>query len=571
MSYDRIVDELSGLSKLAGALVEYDPKYVAANFYEQYYSLSEANLDRVRIDDLLMLLFIKNNLYSKDIHLTIYMLNKSDEKAVPDIVRWCLEKEDVSPAFLTTAIIMSIATKYKDLKDVNPDIRKDICDLIKKVKTLLKDKETAKFFAKIYGFIELNDYLLKQGEEQNRIKKAKKGFVEYLKSGKDDSDYKTIFAEFKELINYAYTTSEGVSTRKYKNAREKYKIALNRFIEANEQGDMSICLDAVNALDDDDLQMDMYMYINEYNMPRYLSIEKEYEEKNKNTIYGYIDLFKTYGLDFSVLDPNFQNKIMEDSIEDISKKINIISIFADKKDYFGIIASTSLDILMYINEIIKKGVLEPNFVKSNISIIINSDKFDIFKTNLEFLLDKVNMKKYSDKSFLLGDINIIRNNIVLLDKYNIPYKNCLNLSFLTEDIKPKISAFVEVGLEDEIYNRPDILNIDIDLAKRVLLTRMVDGEIITDDGLSSLVINPNAFFVPAQRVNLELQIDNTEYNNGGELYVSKVDSTNLSYIMDGVVIPKTRVTEQPIKLEDIIRPSLYSKEEIKILEKNATK
>ena len=87
---------------------------------------------------------------------------------------------------------------------------------------------------------------------------------------------------------------------------------------------------------------------------------------------------------------------MEDNTEDISKKINIISMFADKKDYFAIIASTSLDILMYIDEIIKNGVLEPNFVKSNISIIINSDKFDIFKTNLEFLLDKVNLKKYSD-------------------------------------------------------------------------------------------------------------------------------------------------------------------------------
>ena len=42
-------------------------------------------------------------------------------------------------------------------------------------------------------------------------------------------------------------------------------------------------------------------------------------------------------------------------------------------------------------------------------------------------------------------------------------------------------------------------------------------------------------------------------------------------MMDGVVIPKTRVDEQPIKLESIIKPSLYSKDEIKILEKNATK
>ena len=79
------------------------------------------------------------------------------------------------------------------------------------------------------------------------------------------------------------------------------------------------------------------------------------------------------------------------------------------------------------------------------------------------------------------------------------------------------------------------------------------------------------FFVPASKVNIELQRDNTTYNRDGFLYLPKVESTPLSYNVDGVIIPKIRVEEQPVSLESIIKPSLYSNEEIKILEKNATK
>ena len=41
--------------------------------------------------------------------------------------------------------------------------------------------------------------------------------------------------------------------------------------------------------------------------------------------------------------------------------------------------------------------------------------------------------------------DIVKENIVLLEKYGIDYKKCMNLSFLGESILAKLSLFIEDG------------------------------------------------------------------------------------------------------------------------------
>ncbi len=268
------------------------------------------------------------------------------------------------------------------------------------------------------------------------------------------------------------------------------------------------------------------MFINEHNMSYFRKIEVEYEKKNKNTEYGYTAFFMTYGLDFSALADDFKHIIMEDGIDITKSKVTIISRFADKKDYFKLIAGSSNESLMYLDELYKKGIIDLDFIKANdFGLIVNSNLFDRFRTNFDFLSDKVNIKKYINKSFLLGDSNIIRDNINLMDKYGIQYKNSMNLSFIAENIIEKLSLFIEVGLENEIFNNPDILNVDINLAKRVLLYEMVE-ELDKSQSLSDMIINPDMFFVVPSKVDKVLERDNTKYNNGGYLYLPKVDSTD---------------------------------------------
>ena len=547
MGYNEIVDELNKKIKYYQEDFIYTKEYFAINFYENNRNVSMKNMDTIRYSELLAIALAKKDMLTKDLLRLIFSLDCISSMAISSLIHEALKG---SPSI---TLGFKIGGDYLS----EEDILEDSIKLFKTIKKLFKDYEVKSFFSEFDDFSKNNSEIR---QEEGRIRN-----VVYTKAADE------LYGKFKKYLDYAYSVSNGLTIKKIDSIASKYINALTKFEEANEMGNMLYCLDSISAIDDNELKKKIYMYINNFHMPKYLEIEQEYEEKNKNTLYAYIEFFKTYGLDFSKLDSNFQNKIMEDSIDIIKTKISIISSFIDNKDYFAILASSSIESLVYIEKCIKDGFLEKSFVIMNKSIIVNSNKFDIFKTNLELLLEKVNMKKYCDKSFLLGDTEMIRKNIALLDKYSIPYKNCLDLSFITEDIKPKLSVFVEVGLENEIYSNPDILNVDIDLAKRVILTKMVDGDINEGDGLSSLVINPDMFFVPASKVNIELQRDNTTYNRDGFLYLPKVESTPLSYNVDGVIIPKIRVEEQPVSLESIIRPSLYSKEEIKILEKNATK
>ena len=582
MDYNKIVEKLNEKIKYYENDILFTPRYAAVEFCEEYGIINEKNIPSIWLSDLFKIILIKLGLYTPEvakIYLDSIYVNEGFDNIVNRYITTHkrFDFDDIVSILVSNVFLADVEVESAHLSEHN------INKLLDTIYTILDEPSTNEF---VTDFINYCDEIGTQNEitasERRKITKlAPKGYSinwkEFRKAHELASSQKEFLKEYdgflkkmKEYTNFTTDTANGLTTKKIDNMVSRYKNALTKFEEACKMDDMTICLDAVSAIDDEELLKEIYMFINEHNMPYFKKIEAEYEEKNKNTEYGYIDFFKHYGLDFSALKANFKNKIMEDGIAVTKSKIAIISRFADKNDYFRLIAGSTIESLIYIDELYKNSIIDLEFIKSNIDLIDNSSLFDRFKANYELLCGKVNIKKYVNKLFLLGDSNIIRDNITLMDKYGIQYKNCSDLSFITSSIIDKLSLFIEVGLENEIFNNPDILNIDIDLAKRVLLYEMVE-DLDKKERLNETIVNKELFFVAPSRVNMILERDNTTYNNGGEIYLSKLDSTKLSYMIDGVVIPKTRVTEQPIKLESIIKPSLYSKEEIKILEKNATK
>ena len=555
--YEKIVSELNAKIKFYSEDVYETASYHAARFYEKYSNININNLDSIPHYDLLVMFMIKDGKFTNNVGKTIKFYTSLIKKAVGD--------NSNATTFDMLENLLGILIN-EDIESLSEDIgksiietetlcghyyesEKDVFEGIEEYKELKDRIEGVSDIAEIFGV------KIKNSTIKNRL-------------GRDFDD---LYNKIRELIECMKTVGNDMNSKKIAKMLTRYKNALNEFEKANKEADMCKCLPAVSSINDEELLKEIYLYMYNHNKQYYDTIEKQYEEKRKNSIYAYVDLFKKYALDFTVLDDNYKNRIMSDGIDNVKKKLEIISKFADKKDYYALIVSTQINTLLYIECLINAGFVDAGFVKSNIGVVANPNLFEEFKNNIEFLKNKINMRKLESKSFLLSRCDIVKENIVLLEKYGIDYKKCMNLSFLGESILAKLSLFIEVGLENEIITNPDILNIDIDLAKRILLTEMVDGKKINKNSFDDLVINPQLFFVSPSKVGKVLERDNTKYNAGGILDLSKTKSTKLSYILEGVIIPKTRVVETLPSMDDIIRPSLYSKEQIKTLEKSMIK
>lgn len=578
MTFNAIRKSLQGLIDYYSKDIYEDGTIFLMEYALSYPKTSYRYVLDVKITDIMKHFLIKHKKYSSKktklldliddlatedyatIFNNIYVKNFEDNR---DFMSFVLEEKYGNVEESTVDEILDI---FEELTDC-----KDFCIYIKDV-----IEERGKFELDSDNYVCLDMNRVKPVSSTSR--RTRKRLMNHMRMSLDDKEYcsdegiKITNDVLQLLMNACIKEFEGLSPKKVRSMAERYRNALEVLENNLDKEDMSVCLDAVSKISDEFIKKQIYLFIHEHNKPYYDRLEKEYSEKSDNMESRFIEYFNKFDLSFGTLNPNFKTKIMEDGLDIVKKKVNIISCFVEKKDYFSVIAGTDLNNLLFIESCIKKQYIDSYFIKSNLSIILLQDVFDVFKTNYQLLVDKVNIKRYGDKSFLLASPEIIRTNILLLEKYGILYNNCYDLSFIKEPIKEKLSLFIEVGLENEILNNPDILNADIDLAKRILLTKEIGEDIYVDDKIDELVINKSKFFVSPSKVSLKLNRDNSKYNGNGVIYLSNIDATQLSYIVDGeVIVPKMRVKEQPVSIKDLVKDSLYDEQQIRILEKNSIK
>lgn len=354
--------------------------------------------------------------------------------------------------------------------------------------------------------------------------------------------YKQLNEKLLSYFEIAKGETKGLTSKKANGLKFKYERVINDLKQGINKLDMSYCIDSISKIDDEELKKQIYLFINEHNNHNFRMMEEEFEIRNKNMSYIYANYFNSIGLDFNTLEEAYKNKIMEENLEDVKEKIKVISKFVEKNNYFVVLINSSLEVLSFIDKCIQNQIIDVDFIKDNMSLILILEVFNNFKNNINLLSGKINIRKCNDKSFLLSDYELIIENMNILDKYGIPYSNCIEFTFLKEPVLEKINLFIEVGLENEILSNPDILNADINLAKRVLLARSIDEDIYENGTLASYIVDKDGFFICPNKVDELMPSIDIQDSEATDL--SSDIETPLSYVVNGVHIPKIKIKQK---------------------------
>lgn len=332
------------------------------------------------------------------------------------------------------------------------------------------------------------------------------------------------------------------------------------------------CIDLIlDRIKEDDLKILCLKYIEQHNKIYYEKLEQEYSYKNENSISKYISYFNEMGIDFKSLTIEEQQMVMRDSLQVLKEKIKLLeTIFQDNQLCVLTAIKTELSVVEEIDHLMKKGYISQELLLNDPTLYYDTYKLTNLKDNIEFLLkEKVNLISIEDKSFLMIDTSLLIKNVKVLKKLDIEIKNLKDLKMLTEEkLQDKINSLIEIGLEEVLVKKPVVLNSDINLAKRIVIARLVGEDIFEDDEIKESILDKDKFFVADNMINKYLlDRDNSNYQSSAMIELRCFNETKASYLLEGVIIPKAKVTNLCVSLEALIKPSLYSEQEVKVLEK----
>lgn len=325
---------------------------------------------------------------------------------------------------------------------------------------------------------------------------------------------------------------------------------------------------------DDDIKKLCLEYIFSHNEKYYQELYQEYAYKSENPIKKYITYFNTLGIDFLEIGEENQKQIMTFSIETLKHEIGKLPQISFHKDILiSICKKKSLTVIEEINKLIKNNYIDLNLLLSNQNIYVDDDVFKNLKENIKMLEHrKINIRELENKQILLVPNELLLCNLELLEKLGISLKGLKKLDMLAKPcLIEEISLLVEVGLENSILKQPNILNSDKKLAKRILISQMVDENIYDDNGdIKDSILDKDSFFLQDNEVESYLfDRDNSRYHSNFKIVVEDDSKSLFSYDIEGIKIPKLKVKNLSISLEELVHNSMYSKEEIKILEKHS--
>lgn len=329
----------------------------------------------------------------------------------------------------------------------------------------------------------------------------------------------------------------------------------------------------LDKLPEEELRNLYLRYIYEHNLPYYQGLEEEYKYKTENSIGKYILYFNSLGIDFNELSEAVQKEIMLDPLELIKEKFKLLKeIFKDNKVIMSLIGKTTLPIIKELDKYRKKGYLTTKLLQENYSVYSNGEEFENLKENIVLLnKEKINITSLEDKSLLLISNSQLITNINILKSNGIDLTTLKNLMMLIDNsLQEKIDSLVEIGLEEMVKTKPEILNSDINLAKRIVISRLIGEEVIEKDSIREEILDKDRFFVTDSMVSSYLlDREHSNYNNKNIIVFPEIEAAKLSYNIEGVIIHKARVNNLKVSLESLIKPSMYSEKEIKILEKHS--
>ena len=414
---------------------------------------------------------------------------------------------------------------------------------------------------------DINDYekILSKSYDQTTINKILATCINQKKVEKSLTNLYSYYREIEKEENFKTKTR----TKKIYRYIE-LKEVLEKESKKKEITNIDYILDKVL---DDDIKRLCLEYIYSHNEKYYEELYQEYSYKSENPIKKYISYFNTLGINFLEIEEQTQKQIMAFSLEILKNQIKQVpNISFDKNILIAISSRNSLPVIEELNKLLKTNYIDLALLSMNQNIYCDENIFKNLKANIRTLeKSKVNIRELENKQILLTSNAILSKNLELLKKLDISLKGLNNLDMLAkEDLVEEISLFVEIGFETELVKQPALLNSDKNLVKRILISESV-GEDIYDNGyVKESIINKDSFFVSDNEVDQYLfDRDNSNYHSNHVIIFEENSKSPFSYDIEGIKVPKLKVENLSISLENLVCTSMYSKEEIKVLEKHS--
>ena len=388
------------------------------------------------------------------------------------------------------------------------------------------------------------------------VKKTEKDLFEFKFKSKD------IEESIDGIRRYA---SDVISEEKARKRKIKKNFSNYTYIESwikrlKHNQEITTIPDEVMQLDDEELQKQILERIYNNNMSIYTQIEKKYNDLSSNSYNKYSLLLEQYGIDIS----NYNIDITND-INDVKKILKLVSSLDIKSPHkiVEIINTSKLKIVESINNLVKKGYIDNEYVNNNINIFSDS-YIDLISNIEEFKKEGLSLSSISKlKDSLCEDSDTIQRSIAVLKEYGLfsSLGDCSSSSFLNnEQLEQKIDKLLELGMEQFLKDDLSLLNYEDSVYDKILLAYKLNipiedtnslhnilstSFIVSDDDIDTYLFN-------VSRKSLDsLEDININKDDLLELLEKKQSSENV-YDFDGVLISKNKMSRNLENSDDEI-------------------
>lgn len=411
---------------------------------------------------------------------------------------------------------------------------------------------TIELMVALYKFKETHEYFsqIKAGalssEVKKQLTKAEKEFFEY------EYNTKSIEKVIKDIREYSDKVISEEETKKKKISKSfmNYTYTENWIRKIKNGQEITSIPSKVMQLDDEELKKQILEKVYNNNMSIYTQIEKKYNDLSSNSYNRYSLLLGQYGIDISKYNIDITN-----DINSVKKMLKLISSLDIKNPHkiVEIINTSKLEIVESINNLVKKGYIDNEYVNNNINIF--SDSYATLISNIEeFKKEGLSLSSISKlKDSLCEDSDTIQRNIAVLKEYGLfsSLGDCSSASFLNiEQLEQKIDKLLELGMEQFLKDDLSLLNYENSLYDKILLAYKLNipiedtnslhnilstSFIVSDDDIDTYLFN-------VSRKSLDsLEDININKNDLLELLEKKQSSENV-YDFDGVLISKNKMS-----------------------------
>ena len=285
--------------------------------------------------------------------------------------------------------------------------------------------------------------------------------------------------------------------------------------------------DVFTKVDDSELSIEFLKILLEHNRKVYSKLELENIKKDK---YNQIEkLFWENNIYINELNEETKNLLLKNG--DIKVLKDIISflqtsefswLHATHPNYVQIILNTTPTILQTVVSLIQNNVIEREFVKHHIGILMNDIKipvnendvlpcYGLFRKNISLLLQNTNnlyQKIAKNESIIFLDTEELLTSIELSKKYSLNLfsdnAKLYGLDLLNNIEKfDDLDQFIELGYKDYIQENPQLLRDDSkDIIDRLsIVTNIGLNPMNKENKLKSSIINGKNFYVANEKLN----------------------------------------------------------------------